>query len=146
MHKRILVAYDGSENARRALNKGIEEARRSKAELRVVVVADGVVSGARARTAVTTALYKQMHEHMVEQARSFLSDALYSAKHEGVVDVIGSVEEGNPADMILAVASEQKADLIIVGRRGARGIERFLLGSVSSRVIDHAACDVLVVK
>ena len=146
MHRRILVAYDGSDNAKRALNRGIEEARESKGELRIVVVADSAVYTARTVTALAGKLYKQIRENLMEQVQSLLSDAIDSAKQQGVTNVFGSVEEGNPADMILAVALEEKADLIIVGRGGMRGVERFLLGSVSSRVIDNANCDVLVVK
>ncbi len=48
--------------------------------------------------------------------------------------------------MILTLATEYKVNLIVVGRRGMRALERFLMGSVSTAVINHAKCDVLVVK
>jgi nucleotide-binding universal stress UspA family protein len=53
---------------------------------------------------------------------------------------------GNPADEILNVAQEHKADLIITGAKGLGAIGRFLLGSVSTRVVQHATCSVLVVR
>ena len=55
-------------------------------------------------------------------------------------------EMGDPATVILEVARREAVELIVVGSHGKSGFERFLLGSVSSRVVDHAPCDVLVVK
>lgn len=53
---------------------------------------------------------------------------------------------GKPADELLTVAKEHKADLIITGAKGLGAINRWLLGSVSTRVVQHAACSVLVVR
>lgn len=85
-------------------------------------------------------------EEIRENAKSLVNAALDRAKGAGLKNVYASAEEGQPADMILTLASEYKSDLIVVGRRGIRGLERFLMGSVSSAVINHAKCDVLVVK
>jgi nucleotide-binding universal stress UspA family protein len=54
--------------------------------------------------------------------------------------------EGDPAEVIIQVANEQQADLIVVGSRGLTGIQRFLLGSVSSKVSHHAPCSVMIVR
>lgn len=138
----ILVGYDGSENAKRALNKAVELAKESKAQLRIVVAADianhTIFSGAGSDD--------RLRGEVVQTAKNLLSDATYTAKKGGVTDVYGSVEEGQPADMILTLSTEYKASLIVVGRRGVRGLQRFLMGSVSSAVINNATCDVLVVK
>jgi nucleotide-binding universal stress UspA family protein len=53
---------------------------------------------------------------------------------------------GNPAEEILDVAATQHADLIVLGAKGLSGIDRFLLGSVSTRVVQHAKDAVLVVR
>ena len=53
---------------------------------------------------------------------------------------------GNPADEILNIAQERKADIIVTGAKGLGAIGRFLLGSVSTRVVQHATCSVLVVR
>jgi len=55
-------------------------------------------------------------------------------------------EIGHPVDMIVNVAGREKADLIVMGSRGLGGLESFLLGSVSDRVLHHAHCPVLIVK
>jgi nucleotide-binding universal stress UspA family protein len=53
---------------------------------------------------------------------------------------------GKPAEEIMKVASHQQADLIVMGAKGMGAIARFLLGSVSTRVVQHANCAVLVVR
>ena len=53
---------------------------------------------------------------------------------------------GKPAEEILTVAKQRKADLIITGAKGLGAISRVLLGSVSTRVVQHATCSVLVVR
>jgi len=53
---------------------------------------------------------------------------------------------GKPAEELLTVAKEHKADLIVTGARGLGAINRWLLGSVSTRVVQHATCSVLVVR
>jgi nucleotide-binding universal stress UspA family protein len=53
---------------------------------------------------------------------------------------------GNAAEIILQVAKDKAVDLVVIGSHGRHGAKKFLLGSVSSKVVDHAHCDVLVVK
>jgi nucleotide-binding universal stress UspA family protein len=140
--ERILVGYDGSENAERALARAIQLTKQFKAELRIVVVADTM----RYAVAPSGGLYRRFNEQTKQNAVNLASSALDTAKANGLNDVYASDEEGQPADMILTLATEYKVSLIVVGRRGVRGLERFLMGSVSAAVINNAKCDVLVVK
>lgn len=142
VYARIIVGYDGSNNAQRALDRAIELAKQSNAELRIAVVADTMSYAATA----SGGIYKRFNEQTKENAVNLASAALQAAKAAGVKDVYASDEEGQPADMILTLATEYKVNLIVVGRRGMRGLERFLMGSVSAAVINNAKCDVLVVK
>src|SRR5215467_4937825 len=75
---------------------------------------------------------------MVEECADKLTRAGY------LVDQLPKL--GNPADEILNIAQERKADLIVTGAKGLGAIGRFLLGSVSTRVVQHATCSVLVVR
>lgn len=56
------------------------------------------------------------------------------------------VEEGYPPETICEIAEQDGVDLIILGSRGLRAVGRFLVGSVSDRVVHHAPCSVLVAK
>jgi nucleotide-binding universal stress UspA family protein len=56
------------------------------------------------------------------------------------------LEEGSPAELILSVAQEEHPDLILMGARGRGQVEELFLGSVSQRVLTHAACPVLIIN
>jgi len=75
---------------------------------------------------------------MVEQSADLLVRAGYLVEQ--------APKLGKPADEVLTVAQQHKADLIITGAKGLGAIGRFLLGSVSTRVVQHANCSVLVVR
>ncbi len=57
-----------------------------------------------------------------------------------------AVSVGSPADQLIQLAKERKASLMVVGSHGRSGVERFLLGSVSDRILRFAPCSVLVVR
>lgn len=56
------------------------------------------------------------------------------------------IVHGNPADMILEMAEIKEPDLLIMGSRGLGGFKRAMLGSVSTKVLHHATCDVMIVR
>ena len=67
------------------------------------------------------------------------------AEKEGVNCDIALLEGGGPAGSIVDFATEKKVDMIVVGRRGRKGLAKLLIGEVASKVIGHALCKVLVV-
>ena len=81
---------------------------------------------------------KESGGHLVEQNAEKLIKAGY------VVD--GVVRLGKPADEVLKIAAKKKADLIVTGAKGLGAIARFLLGSVSTKIVQHSTCSVLVVR
>jgi len=141
-YKKILVGYDGSENAKRALARAVALSSGQGATLSVVVA----VSTALTVYGPTAPYYPPGYpEQIMEEGRKLLEAAMSIAKAAGR-GVSGSVEDGHPSEIILRLAESESADLIVLGRRGISGIERFLLGGVSSSVVNHSKCDVLVVK
>jgi len=151
MPKKILLAYDGSENAKRALDRAIELTKGSDAELSIMtyvnVVGFETLAAKKLMALAPKKLIEEFRDEVVRDAENLVSDASRLAKKAGAKDVRTLVlKDGDPADAILFAATKHAPDLIIVGRRGISGIARFLLGSVSSRVVSHAKCDVLVVK
>ncbi len=81
---------------------------------------------------------KEAGRSMVEQSVRKLVKAGFTA--EAVCQL------GKPAEEIMKVASKHRADLIVMGAKGLGAIARFLLGSVSTRVVQHSSCSVLVVR
>jgi nucleotide-binding universal stress UspA family protein len=77
-------------------------------------------------------------QHLIEKTAAALTEAGYQASTQ--------VREGHPAQEIVRAAEEFEADVIVVGARGLSGLQEFLLGSVSARVLRYAACSVLVAR
>lgn len=68
------------------------------------------------------------------------------ARAEGLAGVRGRTDAGDPASVLLDVAAEVGADVIVVGSRGMASASRFLLGSVPKRISHHAQRDVVIVR
>ncbi|AFZ43991.1 UspA domain-containing protein [Halothece sp. PCC 7418] len=107
-------------------------------------VLDGInVAGLYAGEALT--LCDQMLKEKTEELKTWLSSLKEAVIEEGVkADYEYAV--GDPGQLICQLAKEHGVDLIVVGRRGRRGMSEILLGSVSNYVVHHAPCHVLVVQ
>ncbi len=141
-YKKILVGYDGSQNAKRALDRAVALASGTGAALRVVVAVSTILPVYGTSAPYYPADYA---EEVTKEGKKSLDEAIAKAK-QSAQKASGAVMDGHPAQMILESADKEGCDLIVMGRRGISGVERFLLGSVSSSVVNHSKCDVLVVK
>jgi nucleotide-binding universal stress UspA family protein len=79
------------------------------------------------------------------QVDSVLDEAA-GAMHARGVDTECHARKGDPADALLEVAEQERADMIVVGNKGMTGTKRFLLGSVPNKVSHHAPCSVLIIR
>ena len=134
---KILVAYDGSESAHRALDQAAELAQSNGADVSVVSVAEPLPQFGRAGVMLVPE-EEEERLHELEDAKAALAGKGVSAT---VVE-----RKGDAAAMIIDEAEKEAADMIIVGSRGLNAAQRWLLGSVSTRVVQHAPCNVLVVR
>jgi nucleotide-binding universal stress UspA family protein len=132
--RKILVGYDGSDAALRALDTAAALAGYGSA-LAVVSVArrrdDDAVNGDDVDGIVGA-------EQLLRDARERLLRRHVTARYIEPV--------GEPAEMLVETARELDADLIVVGRRRQSALKRLVLGSVSAKVVRRAPCDVLVVR
>jgi nucleotide-binding universal stress UspA family protein len=87
------------------------------------------------------------HEYTTHDAKTKVNNLVLQARNEGV-DAQGEVldKEGSPVKLILEYAEEKGVDLIVAGTRGLGGFPKMVLGSVSSGLVSHAHCGVLVVR
>jgi nucleotide-binding universal stress UspA family protein len=138
MLKVILVAYNGSEPAESAFRFALELAGPFGATVSVVAVA----YPPGAPTAVELAGFLGSPTEHLEQALVGLREA---AKASGI-PVKTKVLVGHPAEQIIREATEQKADVIVMGHRSGRRTERWMARSVSKRVWRRAPCTVTVVR
>ena len=136
---KILVAYDGSEKGRRTLDWAV---RLVKDEPASDVTVIGVAAALEATAPIADAVDPSSN---IEKRRRELAEAAGTLAAAGVkADTVLKV--GNPAEEIINAGDEGDADLIIVGSTGTGGAIRFLMGSVSDRVVRHANRPVMVVR
>ena len=118
MYKKILIATDGSDTAKKAAATGVSLASSVGADVVLLFVGDDatgtpILEGVRAELGIEADL---------------------------------KCVTGDPADQILATAESEGADLIVVGNKGMTGAKRFLLGSVPNQISHNATTNVLIVK
>jgi nucleotide-binding universal stress UspA family protein len=144
MFSTIVVATDGSDTAAQAVRQAVDVASALGAKLELVT-AYAAVSEQRLRSERREAPADVRATNPRQEVESSLAEAAEEARAAGV-DVTTTARQGDPADVIIEVAEERKADLVIMGNKGMTGAKRFLLGSVPNKVSHHAPCSVLIVR
>jgi nucleotide-binding universal stress UspA family protein len=135
--KTIVIGYDETDASRRALERAIELARAFGSSLVVTSVASVLTSGGRSIGAFDPSDAPVAHRDELERARPAVEAAGVAADY-----IVGA---GDPAEAIIDLAEERRADLIVVGAREPNLIRRLLGQSVSASVSRQARCDVLIV-
>lgn len=145
MFTRIVVGTDGSETAQGAVDQAIELAKLSGAELHIVS-AYQPVSGRRVQGEQLEAPADVQHEIGPREDVNLVLEAAAATARKAGIEVQTHPVEADPADAILNVAEQVKADLIVVGNKGMTGARRYLLGSVPNNVSHHAPSSVIIVR
>jgi nucleotide-binding universal stress UspA family protein len=139
MFQKILLAWDGSRAALRALDLAVDIARRYDAELCAVGVAH---SPAHAETGAD-------RRESADAARRYLEETLAQVRDRadrvGVALELAIVEGDHPPEDILRYAHEHGFDLVVAGHHRGRRVGRALLHGVAERLVDAADVPVLVV-
>ena len=143
--RKIMLATDGSESARKAVDSAIEIAKSSNAKLYAVhVIALGDYYSSMPLS-IDAEWIKAMEEHLRIQGKE-ATHYVENAGRAANVEVEPVILEGNPANEIVDFAEKNDIDLIVMGTQGKTGIQRFLIGSVAENVVRHSIKTVLVVK
>lgn len=136
MIRKLLVAYDGSDAARAAVEFGADLALKYAAELHILAVARPPEFGTEEET-----------EAMIEHSRGYCEKLLDALKPRlGTRAATLAVAVGHPADQIVRYAEGHTIDHIVVGHRGRTLFDRLLVGSVARQVVAHARCGVSVLR
>ncbi len=138
---KILIAYDGSEQADKALREAFAIAGKTVgASITIVTVVPDLCIG-DVSASECEAIVKVMDvdaKGSVKKVAERLAVKGIMAEH--------IIRHGNPSEELLRAADEIGANLIVIGSHGKHAGERFFFGSVSTRVMEHCRCNVLVVK
>jgi nucleotide-binding universal stress UspA family protein len=135
---RILLPTDGSKFSEAATQAVISQCRPEGTEIRVLTVVDLPLMIPTLYAADFRNESLKNGEDLVWQVQQPLTKAGYKVET--------AVEEGDPKAKIVDDAARWHADLIILGSHGRKGLDRFLMGSVSDAVARHAPCSVQVVR
>lgn len=144
MFKKILVPYDGSKGAERALLKAVDLAKLSGGSLTVITV----YRHHSLLEASFSMVRPQDPGNMDDIMRGHAREVADYAKRVGLdagVETRAFVKAGHPSRTIVAFAREHGFDIIVMGSRGLGSLEGYLLGSVSHKVTGLADCAVMVV-
>lgn len=138
--KKILVAHDGSKYSQKALKKAVELATRLGSTIIVLSVIPELHL-----TELSPLDQVRLAEALETETKKILgrTKALVQKSEIPVKTVI---RQGHAAEVIIETAKKMRVGMIVIGSHGRHGVERFLLGSVSTNVVEHADRPVLVVK
>jgi nucleotide-binding universal stress UspA family protein len=137
MMKKLLVGYDGTESAKRALERAAGMAG-DGVTLGVISVAPVIAGGPRSGGPFAVGDGPDEHRAELKEAVEYLAG-------RGITPVTIAAA-GDPAKAICEAADRDGYTTIVVGRRNLSAAKHLLLGSVSDAVAHHAVCDVLIVK
>lgn len=144
MFSKVLVGIDGSPFADKALRFAVDIAKTYRSKLIIVHVVLRrfyAVAPSEAGILATTVFVKEMET----EGKEIINKAEAYVKEQGV-DYDCRLLQGVPAEEIVKLSQDEKADLVVLGSRGLSEVRAFLLGSVSDKVSHHTKCPTLIVK
>ncbi|GAA2904274.1 universal stress protein [Enterococcus pseudoavium] len=138
-YEKILVAVDGSATSADAFNEAVSVAERNNARLFILTVVDFKFSIGDPAF-INDALKFHLNNAEIELEQLIANSTV------GQIDYETKIDSGSPKRKIIEYALEKQADLIMLGATGRGAVEQAILGSTASYVVNHAKCNVMVVK
>lgn len=134
--KKILVGFDGSEGAEQALNRAM---------MMIDTYGEMIILAVVPSPDEKTFVDEDMYQNLKRKAKNLVDNLITDiGQHE--YNITGIVEEGDPAAIIIDIASRENVDLIVLGSKGQSELGQYLIGSVANKVVQYAAKPVMVVR
>lgn len=140
MFQKILLAYDGSDGANKALEAAIDLAKLHEGKIWALAVEERLP-----HISATVGEFQEAKELANEKFRKLLEEARLKAGNAGI-ELKPLLRAGHPAQTIVEVAKEGEFDVILVGHSGLSGVWATFLGTTAEKVSRHAPCSVLIVR
>jgi len=139
---RVIAATDGSPGANRAVDAAATLAKATGSDL-VILTVGGNISGAELRRLAD--MQGDLSKALESEASQILDRAQKRVRRRGITAAKLQSAWGDPAQAIIDAVQREKADILVVGRRGRSRLSGLLLGSVSQKLTSLAPCNVMVV-
>ena len=140
------MAFDGSDDSVKAMNLACALALKFASKLIVVHVFSSPSVGYSATSGMPIPDYKTLEDTKKAGAKEVLSKGMQLASRLGVEARGELIEAPSVVEALVEFAANEKADLIVTGTRGMTGFKKLIIGSVSSGLVNHAHCPVLVAR
>ncbi|EFT94364.1 universal stress family protein [Enterococcus faecalis TX0012] len=141
VYQHILVALDGSDQSEKAFHEAVRIAKEEQATLYLATI----INDAEFTTSPFS--FEELYDLEKHKSEEMLTEKAKQASEIGVKTVKKIVELGSPKRYLANTISENYAiDLIVLGATGRGAIQRTLIGSTTDYVVNHAFCNVLVVR
>ena len=149
MYEHVLIATDGSDFARKAVNAGLELAKQLRARVTALYAApnyDPPAVYSEGLSFVGQVSQNEGRERHADYARKLLENVQASAQAAGVQAELVTVVDDAPYNAIIQTAASRNCDLIVMASHGRSGLAAVLVGSTTQKVLTHSTVPVLVVR
>lgn len=141
MFTNVLVPVDGSDNSYRALDAALLLTEKLGSSITVV----NVIEQVPITHIESEKLLSELLEAYKKENQEILSKCSNIATEKGL-SIKTLLLQGNPASVILDYSKKEKFDLVIMGSRGMGKFKQLILGSVSSKIVHHSPCAILLIR
>lgn len=138
VYKKILVPVDDSNQAINALHEAIAVAKRNEAELFILNVKD------ETRLRGTSIALAMSLEEIEEESKQIINNLTKDFPKDIAFQTVTFIE--NPKKDIVKFAEDNAMDLIVIGANSKKLVDRILIGSTTSYVVEQSPCNVMIVK
>ncbi|MFC3282407.1 universal stress protein [Litchfieldella rifensis] len=146
MFNSLLIAVDGSENARKALHVACELAKNGDTKLHILHIPESLAHETTLVWGIGAIPLEANEEDIQKAGRQVIDKARANAQELGVSQVETHLDQGEPARTILSQAEQLGVDAIVLGSRGLGDLAGLVVGSVSHKVTHSAKCTVITVR
>ncbi|MCI0336355.1 MAG: universal stress protein [Acidobacteria bacterium] len=145
---KILLATDGSDCSKAAVSAVADRPWPAESEVKVISVVEPAYVPTTDTWVLPENYYVELDKAAREQADSAIRHAVEKIRASDVANltITSEIKDGLARDVILEEAENWRAELIVIGSHGYRGLKKFLLGSVSHAIATHAHCSVELVR
>jgi universal stress protein A len=144
--KNILVPTDFSEYSTKALKRAVDMAQQYKAKIYLLHVIDEAIHLCAVDYCLSDDVVKALEKGSFDASKDKLQQEVKALTDAQNVEIVFDVKKGVPSEVILEEEREKGIDLVVIASHGKTGLLKYLIGSVTEKVVRGSSCPVMVVR